>query len=79
MKARRDLDAVAVLRHLAELSLDHRHDGSLIDAWPLAWKGWVDIDCTIRCNSNWLPPQTTYRITLTDKGRAVLDAAPRAA
>ena len=46
--------------------------GSLVDAWPLAWKGWLDITATIKCNSNWVPPETVYRIELTDKGRQVL-------
>lgn len=70
-KSRDDLTAVAVLRRIAELKGD-RHEYELIDAWPLAWKGWLRIDVTICASSNSIPPPTRYTITLTDKGRDVL-------
>lgn len=76
MKSRRDLDALAVLRRIAELKDDYRHDMHLRDAWPLAWKGWVDITATLRCNSNSVPPEVEYRIRLTDEGREVLATDP---
>jgi hypothetical protein len=74
MKNRPELGAVATLRDLAELSTDDDHAAHLREAWPLAWQGWVNIKATIRCNSNCIPPDTTYRIELTDRGRKVLDA-----
>ena len=74
-KSRTDKDARSVLRHLADLSSDQRHDMYLIDAWPLAWKGWLNINCIHRCNSNWVPPQVEYRIEITDEGRKVLAAS----
>lgn len=64
-------DAMAVLAALPD---DYRHDMHLTDAWPLAWKGWVDIEMTVTTNSNSVPPEAQYRIRLTDKGRAILDA-----
>lgn len=70
-KSRRDLDAVNVLRKISEQS-DTAYSIHLIDAWPLAWKGWLNIYCTVKCNSNCLPPETIYRIELTDEGRALL-------
>jgi hypothetical protein len=75
-KSRRDRDAVAVLRDLAELPRDRcQHGIRLLDAWPLAWKGWLNINCTIQCNSNSVPPETDYWIEITDAGRAVLAKA----
>lgn len=68
-------DAVEVLKMLSELG-DGWHAPYLRDAWPLAWKGWVDIQATVRLNSNSIPPETEYRITLTDKGREVLASLP---
>lgn len=76
-KSRRDLDPVSVLRSLAELG-EYDHCIHVVEAWPLAWKGWLNITCATLCNSNSVPPKTTYRIELTDKGRKILaDAAPR--
>lgn len=66
-------DAVEVLKTLSELG-DDWHEPYLRDAWPLAWKGWVDIHASVKLNSNSIPPETEYRITLTDKGKAVLAA-----
>jgi hypothetical protein len=75
-KSRPDLDPVNVLRELSELTDSHcGHALKLRDAWPLAWKGWVDIECTIKCNSNSIPPETNYRITLTEYGRGILNGA----
>lgn len=73
MKHRRDLDAMTVLARLAELSPDDRHDIHLRDAWPLAWKGWLRIDVTVCCTSNSIPPEARYQISLTEKGRAILE------
>lgn len=72
MKSRHDLDAKTVLRRLAGLSEDHCHAMYLIDAWPLAWKGWLDIKCIIRCNDNSILPYTEYRIELTEHGHRML-------
>lgn len=75
MKNRPDLSPIATLRNLAEAKEEHLgHALYLKDAWPLAWKGWVDIECIMRTNSNSIPPETSYRIVLTDKGREVLAA-----
>lgn len=81
MKARPDLSPLITLRRLSEMKDDRHHAAYLRDAWPLAWKGWVDIEATIKCNSNQIPPETEYRIRLTDKGRELLateDATPTA-
>lgn len=72
MKNRRDLDAIEVLRHLSDLPEGHQHTLYLRDAWPLAWKGWVKIECTINCTCISVPPETTYRLTLTEEGREQL-------
>lgn len=74
MKKRPELSPVETLRGLAELPEDTYlgHVMHLRDAWPLAWKGWLDIQCIIKTNSNGVPPETAYRIVLTDKGRDVL-------
>lgn len=73
MKARPDLSPIATLRYIAEAKEGHGgHVHLLRDAWPLAWKGWVNIECTVKCNDNCIPPETVYRIVVTDKGRAVL-------
>jgi hypothetical protein len=75
MKSRPDLDARNVLAKLAALPSDGRnHDMHLRDAWPLAWKGWCNIKCTVICNSNCCPPETEYRIEITDYGREILAA-----
>lgn len=75
MKGRPELGPIETLRGLSDLPTDHYmgHVMHLRDAWPLAWKGWVDIECIIRTNSNGVPPDSSYRIVLTDKGREVLE------
>lgn len=74
-KSRRDLDAAAILERIAEeVALGRNAVVSLVDAWPLAWKGWLNIEARIRVNSNHIPPETHYHIGLTDKGRSVLEA-----
>lgn len=79
-KSRTDLSTEAVLRRISELNPNSRHDFELIEAWPLAWKGLVKIEANINVASNVVPPETKYRITLTDKGRALLrDSADQAA
>lgn len=74
MKARPDMGPVGTLRRLADLPSDNYmgHVMHLRDAWPLAWKGWLDIQCIIKTNSNGVPPETEYRIVITDRGRDVL-------
>lgn len=72
-KKRPELSPVSVLRDLAELSDDGSYANYLSDAWPLAWKGWVNIECTIIANSNCMPPETRYRIVLTDEGKKILE------
>jgi hypothetical protein len=75
MKNRPDLTPLSTLRMIAETKEGYGgHVSYLHDAWPLAWKGWINIECTIKVNSNGIPPETTYRITLTDKGRELLTA-----
>lgn len=78
MKSRPELGPVATLRKLAELPSDSYmgHVMYLREAWPLAWKGWVNIDCILSTNCNSIPPEAEYRISLTDKGRDVLAAVP---
>ena len=76
MKSRPDLDARSVLARLAALPASGRHDMELRDAWPLAWKGWLNIKCIVICNSNSVPPETEYRIELTDLGRGILNSQP---
>lgn len=73
-KNRPELDAKSVLRDLSELGPDDPHSMHLLDAWPLVWKGWLNINCTIRCNSI-IPSMTEYRIEITERGRAVLAEA----
>lgn len=75
MTGRDDLSAISVLRRIYELSPDADHVAELQHAWPLAWKGWLTIECILTTNSNWIPPQTRYRIVLTESGRAVLAEA----
>jgi len=76
-KARRDLDATAILARIAEeIELGRDAVIRLVDAWPLAWKGWLNIEARIRCNSNSIPPETHYHIELTDEGREVLKRRP---
>jgi len=74
MKKRPELSPIETLREMADLPSDTYpgHVMHLRDAWPLAWKGWLDIQCIIKTNSNGVPPETEYRIVLTDKGRDVL-------
>ena len=75
MKSGNGLDPMEQLRRIAAISPDSRqHELYLKSAWPLAFKGWLNIECRIRCNSNSVPPETEYRIELTDKGRAALSS-----
>lgn len=71
-KSRTDLDA---LRTLSELPAGTDHVMHLRDAWPLAWKGLLHINCTIRCSDNCIPPQTSYQIEIRKKGRELLAEA----
>src|SRR5688572_2102791 len=49
MKKRPDLSPIDILRELASLEPGHPgHVLRLRDAWPLSFKGWVDVECTIR-------------------------------
>ena len=74
MMSGRGLDPITTLRRIAELPADSRqHDLYLVQAWPLAWKGWLNIECRICCNSNGIPPRASYIITLTDEGRAAME------
>lgn len=78
LKSRPDLTPAAILRRIAEFvdnPAHQRHERHLTEAWPLAWMGWVDITASIRCNSNTIPPEVQYRITVTEKGRLALAAA----
>lgn len=67
-------DPLAVLQEIAT----HENDEGLYflrltDAWPLCWRGLCDIHAVIKCNSNSLPPEMTYRVRLTEKGRKLLN------
>jgi hypothetical protein len=73
--SRSDLDVRSILAEIAGLDPDKRHDRLLTGAWPLAWKGLVDIECRVLCNSNQMPPPVNYRITLTERGRAMIEKA----
>lgn len=75
-KSRRDLDARETLKRVVERSNESDCGIALDDAWPLAWKGWINIHATILCNSNQIPPETQYSVTLTDRGREILEAQP---
>ena len=74
LMGRPELSANAVLARLATLPDDHLHDMYLMDAWPLAWRGWLKIVATISCTSNCVPPEIEYRIRLTERGREALAA-----
>jgi predicted P-loop ATPase len=71
LKTHRRHDAKAMLAGIAA-QIERGQTPTQVDAWPLAWKGWVNIYAITRCNTNVYPGETTYRIELTDKGRAVL-------
>src|SRR5690348_4907830 len=71
-KNRPELDALSTLRDLADLPDAENHVIHLRDAWPLAWKGWLNIECIVTCNSNSIPPATRYLISLTERGRQAL-------
>lgn len=71
LKGRRSSDAIEMLRKLSTLD-ERQHVMHLIDAWPLAWKGWLTIEAMLVCNRNQIPPECSYRIRLTDTGRQVL-------
>lgn len=78
-KSRPDLDPLATLRQVAGLLPDDLEHTALVrNAWPLAWNGLVDIDVIARLNSNSIPPESQYRITITDKGRRMLESEPAA-
>ena len=78
MKTFRRNDALAVLERIAtETAEMDRHDILVMQAWPLAWKGWLNIFASIQCNSNCIPPTMSYRIELTEAGRAALASARR--
>lgn len=78
MKGDDRYDPVRILQRIAS------HDGEkyprgyqifLTEAWPLVWKGLVNIYAEIKCNSNSLPPETCYRIEITEHGRDLLSSA----
>lgn len=73
-KSRRNLDAIHILRTLAGLDKESwaEHSIHLIYAWPLAWRGLVNIECVIVCNSNNIP---WFRIVLTEAGHSALREA----
>lgn len=77
LKTNRRRDSLSVLADLAEIPEGRPHDLYLTDAWPLAWKGWLNIHCNICCSSNGIPPRIEYRIELSDEGRAALKSDHR--
>lgn len=72
---RKDLHPISILGRLAAIPADAERAAMMYvqEAWPLAWMGLVRIDCIIRCNSNVIPPETDYRIALTERGRKALE------
>lgn len=69
------MDAIEILRRVVSDAARAGPAGVwLRDAWPLAWKGWIDIYAVVRCNSNSLPPETRYTVSLTERGREILTA-----
>lgn len=74
LKGGRKGDAVRTLREIAGAVDDGKraHDIYLHSAWPLAWKGWLDIESCVKCNSNSLPPEVRYVISITEKGREII-------
>lgn len=68
---RPDLEPKAILQRIAD---GEDANWMLPDAWPLAWKGLVRIEAHIVCNSNSIPPETSYTISITEKGLSMLDA-----
>jgi len=74
-KSRPDLDPINVLRRLSARDAKCRAV-DLREAWPLAWKGWLNINVTVCCTSRSIPPEATYSIELTDAGRAALAGEP---
>lgn len=80
MKNRPDLGPIETLRRMSTAADGHcGHAAYLREAWPLAWKGWVEIECFITTARTSIPPETRYRITLTDKGREILADAEKTA
>jgi len=77
MMNRPELSAISTLSWLATLKPEDKygHIHYLKDAWPLAWKGWLNVIAELCCNSNSIPPEISYRIELTEKGRKVLENA----
>lgn len=73
---RPDLSPVAKLREIAALDPEKDHVWSVRDAWGLAKKGWLKIELRIVISDNTIPPTMSYRIVLTDRGRAKLAETP---
>lgn len=74
-KNRDDLAPRAILREILEAPAG-RMALLVRDAWPLAWKGLVDIRVSMEITQRSIPQRADYIITLTDKGRALLSAEP---
>jgi hypothetical protein len=75
VKKRDNVSPTQILRGIADDIGSSHYLGDvihLVDAWPLAWRGWLTIESRIKCNSNSIPPRVSYHIELTDKGREVL-------
>ena len=77
MKSAPNLNPLVILQQISEAP-EAQHTIYLTMAWPLAWKGWVDIYAVLKTNDNCHPPETAYRIVLTDEGREALAALPPA-
>ena len=73
MKSGSGLDPVEQLRRIAAAT-GRQQELYLTEAWPLAWKGWLDIDCVLACNSNGMRDRVTYIIRLTDEVRKMLSS-----
>lgn len=71
MKTRRARDAKQIVRELAELG-EFDHALHLRDGWKMASLGYARVDVIIDATSNQVGPPTTYRISLTDKGRDLI-------
>lgn len=76
MIGREDLGPTAILERIRDTKDGIGHVVLLRDAWPLAWQGLVAIECRVMCNDNTIPPRAEYRVTLTEKGREMLERQP---
>jgi len=68
---KQDLSPISILRNISELG-DYDHVEHLRDAWPVAQRGWVKIYFSTS-GGNTIPPASKWTITVTKKGRRILE------